>query len=156
MRRASIVCTANLSGLEAAALGRPVVLARRSDDGRALGPVLTEGGYERFGGDIFGTDLPAETPERVWAAIDALDTEELARIRALVIARNSGRAQANALLEALAGLEPLSDGTRKLVGSCGELVANLSDELADSRARADELWAAREWYEEQLRAARAD
>lgn len=155
IRSASVVVASNLTALQAAAAGSRVVLARVSDDGRPLGPVLDRNSFHGFSGDIFGTDLAAEEPGRAWARLDGLDGKELAELRALVESHNSGDSQAAGLLAALAGLDPMPSSERRLVGAFGEVAARLETELAQSRAAADRLWLAREWYEGQLEQLRA-
>jgi hypothetical protein len=148
--QASVVVASGLTALESAAAGRRVVIARLGRDGGPVGPALTPDTFSRFSDDIFGTDVPAEDPREVWAALDGLGEPELARVRKLVETCNSGETQANAMLEVLGGLEPLAPDLRSLTGALGTLAAGLEDELRDSRRTADELWRAREWYEGQL------
>jgi hypothetical protein len=156
IQAADVVVASNLTSLEASALGRPVVAARRSgsaDDDSVLGPLIGPGNFGLLSDDIFGTTLPAADPGQVWQAIDAVDEPHLAQVRAQVERLNSSEAQAEAFLARLAALRP--EPSRAALAALGRGAAQAADDTAQARATADELWRARDWYEGQLAALRS-
>jgi hypothetical protein len=153
LRDASVVAASNLTALEAVAVGRRVVVARRAGDGHCVGPVLRPENFESFSGDIFGTDVPPVDPHQAWEDLDRVVERDLAELRSLVEASNSSGAQLEALLATLGRLEPLTSTAGGLVGEWATIGWSLEDELAELRVTADELWEARGWYEGQLAAA---
>ena len=146
---ADVVVASNLSSLEAAALGRPVVGVRRyAVDGNALGPLITPATFPLLSGDIFGTSLPAADPAEVWRALDSVDAGMLAEVRGSVERCNSAEAQMESVLAILSGLAPAP--RNGLVAALGRATAQALDDEEEARATADELWRARNWYESQL------
>jgi hypothetical protein len=99
---AEVVVAQGLTTLEAAALGRRVVIARAVDEHRAAGAVLTPSSYESVARDPFGRFPPTEDAEQLWKELLALDGEDLRAIRALVETHNSIEAASRALANALA------------------------------------------------------
>jgi hypothetical protein len=66
-----------------------------------------------------------------------------------VLERNSGERQAADAVRLLDRLRPSS--AADLIGALGATGADALDALDESRREAEELWAARAWYEGQLR-----
>lgn len=98
---ADLVVAQGLTTLEAAALGRRVVVARTAGADRASGVVLTPAGYDLAGRDPFGLPPLSEDVERLWEDLLALRAEDLEAIRTLVERHNSLEAASAALADAL-------------------------------------------------------
>jgi hypothetical protein len=97
-----LVVTQGLTTLEAAALGRRVVVARAIDEDRAAGVVLTSSRYDVAAQDPFGE--PPVTPEvdRLWQEVLAVGDAELRELRHLVERHNSLEVASRALGSAIA------------------------------------------------------
>ncbi|HWM63166.1 MAG TPA: hypothetical protein VNP96_04155 [Solirubrobacterales bacterium] len=98
---ADLVVAQGLTTLEAAALGRRVVVAKAVDDGRAGGIVLTPDGYDEAARDPFGQPPLSTDTERLWAEALALGDRDLRALRQLVEKRNSLKVASRALGRAL-------------------------------------------------------
>lgn len=99
---ADVVVAQGLTTLEAAALGRRVVVARTVADEQAAGIVLRPECYEEAARDPFGEPELTVDPDRLWDGILALGEVELRALRRLVEANNSLDAAASALRDAFA------------------------------------------------------
>jgi hypothetical protein len=101
-----LVVAQGLTTLEAAALGRRVVVARSIEEDRPAGIVLTPDNYEVAARDPFGE--PQVTPDvaRLWEGALALDRDDLRRLRHLVELHNSLEAASRALAGAIASTRP--------------------------------------------------
>jgi hypothetical protein len=100
-----LVVAQGTTTLEAAALGRRVVVARTLGTYGASGAVLTPDRYDQAARDPFG-DLPmTEDAARLWDEALALDETDLGALRHLVESHNSLEAASRALGEALATTE---------------------------------------------------
>jgi len=99
---AQLVVSQGLTTLEAAALGRLVIVARELDESRAAGVVLTPDSYYCAASDPFGE--PPLTPEadRLWEEALAIQPNDLCELRHLVEANNSLDISARALGKAIA------------------------------------------------------
>jgi glycosyltransferase involved in cell wall biosynthesis len=100
LRESELVVAQGLTTLEAAALGRPVVVAVGTEG--AAGTVLLPDGYERAARDPFGQAAATEDAALLLAEAEAVDAEQLARLRELVERHNSLEAGSAALAAALA------------------------------------------------------
>lgn len=98
-----LVVAQGLTTLEAAALGRRVVVARTFDEHRAAGVVLTPEVYDEAARDPFGEPPLSADAERLWVEVHGLGDGDLETLRGLVEARNGLEVAARALREALAG-----------------------------------------------------
>jgi hypothetical protein len=155
IRAGSLAIGTGLTTLEAVAAGRPVVVARRTNDGAGVvGPLVTPQRYDLVAEDIHSVAVPAVEPDRVWTELDSLDEADLAELRRKVETRSSGDAQLASLLALLGRLDRGGDRPQ-LLAAVGNAAAALEDELVAARTVADQLWEAREWYEDQLRKQRA-
>ena len=101
LRAADLVVAQGLTTLEAAALGRPVVVARADGTEGAAGTVLTPERYGVAAEDPFGRPEASADTELIWRQILALDESDLASLRELVARRNSLEVASRALGEAL-------------------------------------------------------
>jgi hypothetical protein len=97
-----LVVAQGLTTLEAAALGRRVVVARMLDAEGAGATALTPERYDDAARDPFGEPPLNDDMGRLWAEIVAVDGEGLRRLRGLVEAHNSLAAASAALAEAIA------------------------------------------------------
>jgi hypothetical protein len=88
--------------LEAAALGRHVVVARSRGARGASGAVLTPGNYDQAARDPFDHPPLTEDPAQLWEDAFALDQTALGSLRHLVERHNSLDVTSEALGEALA------------------------------------------------------
>jgi hypothetical protein len=91
-----------LTTLEAAALGRRVVVARTTGADRAAAVVLTPDRYDAAARDPFGEPPLSEDTGRLWEEIVAVDAGALRALRRLVEEHNSLAAASRALREAIA------------------------------------------------------
>jgi hypothetical protein len=99
---ADLIVAQGTTTLEAAALGRPVVVARLGIGGQAAGIVLTPARYDLVARDPFGR-LPVSLDSgRLLAEALALSNDQLSALCRLVGRRNSLATGARALAEALA------------------------------------------------------
>ncbi len=99
---ADVVVAQGSTTLEAAALGRRVVVARSAGGGRAAGVVLRPANYEVAAGDPFGgPELTTDFGE-LWEGLLGVEEDDLRAVRDLVDARNSLEAGAAAMREAVA------------------------------------------------------
>jgi hypothetical protein len=96
-----LIVAQGLTTLEAAALGRRVVVARSLGEGHAAGAVLSPDRYDEAARDPFGCPPLSDEPERLWGEILALDAEGLGQIRRLVEAHNGLEAASQALAQAI-------------------------------------------------------
>lgn len=103
---ADLVVAQGLTTLEAAALGRPVVVARALDADSAAGAVLTPDRYPLAAQDPFGGPALCDDPAQIWEELLAVDEDRLRQLRALVESRNSLPVASRALAKALAGTAP--------------------------------------------------
>jgi hypothetical protein len=101
LRAADLVVAQGLTTLEAAALGRPVVVARADGPKGATGTVLTPERYGVAAEDPFGRPEVSADTDLIWRQILALDEADLAALRDLVARRNSLEVASRALGEAL-------------------------------------------------------
>jgi hypothetical protein len=100
---ADLVVAQGLTTLEAAALGRPVVVARATDTDSAAGAVLTPDRYPLAAEDPFGRPALCDDPARIWKELLAQDEDRRRELRVLVESRNSLPVASRALATALAG-----------------------------------------------------
>jgi len=98
---ADLVVAQGLTTLEAAALGRRVVVARMAGEREAGGAVLTPRGYDEAARDPFGQPPLSTDANRLWADALALGDGDLRKLRRLVEKRNSLKASSRALGRAL-------------------------------------------------------
>ncbi|HEX3173355.1 MAG TPA: hypothetical protein VHQ43_03930 [Solirubrobacterales bacterium] len=96
-----LIVAQGLTTLEAAAIGRRVVVARPIDESRAAGVVLTPERYDVAARDPFGKPQVTPDAKRLWGEVLALDEDDLHRIRRLVEEHNSLAAASQALAGAL-------------------------------------------------------
>jgi hypothetical protein len=96
-----LIVAQGLTTLEAAALGRRVVVARSADEDRAAGVVLTPDRYDDAARDPFGKPPLTTDPGLLWNELLALDDEDLRRLRRQVETHNSLEAASRALAEAI-------------------------------------------------------
>ena len=99
---ADVVVAQGSTTLEAAALGRRVVVARSAGRGRAAGVVLRPENYEDAAGDPFGTPELTTDFGELWEGLLDVEEDDLRAVRDLVDARNSLEAGAAAMREAVA------------------------------------------------------
>jgi hypothetical protein len=97
-----VVVAQGTTTLEAAALGRRVVVARSLGAREASAVVLTPDRYDEAARDPFGDPPVTEDPARLWDDLLALDETDLIELRRLVEKHNSLSAASRALGEALA------------------------------------------------------
>lgn len=109
---ADIVVAQGLTTLEAAALGRRVVVARGADAGGAEGVVLRPALYEEAARDPFGEPKVTSEIDRLWEGLLALEPGELRALRKLVEADNTLDAAASAVRAAIAAT-PRRRGLRR-------------------------------------------
>jgi hypothetical protein len=97
-----LVVAQGTTTLEAAALGRRVVVARPFGANSASGAVLTPDGYDEAARDPFGDPRVTEDTAQLWKEALAIDEVALRDLRHRVEAHNSLEAASQALSEALA------------------------------------------------------
>jgi len=102
---ADVVVAQGTTTLEAAALGRRVVVARSLGMHGASAVVLTPDRYDEAARDPFGDPPVTEDPARLWDDLLALDEADLVALRGLVEEHNSLTAALRALGEALSATE---------------------------------------------------
>lgn len=103
---ADLVVAQGLTTLEAAALGRPTVVAREAGENGAAGIALRPENYGEAAQDPFGFPAVSTDSGALWHEARALTPADLAELRALVIRHNSIEACRGALEEALAATAP--------------------------------------------------
>jgi hypothetical protein len=103
---ADLIVAQGLTTLEAAALGRIVVVARDSGSADGSGAVLTPDLYEVAAEDPFGRPPVSTDMDRLWREILAIDRADLIALRKLVAQRNSLEVASRALGGALAATRP--------------------------------------------------
>jgi hypothetical protein len=103
---ADAVVAQGLTTLEAAALGRRVVVARGRGEDAVAGAVLTPALYDRAARDPFGEPPLTASPGRLWTETLAVGEAELQTLRHLIETHNSLEASTRALGEALAATAP--------------------------------------------------
>jgi hypothetical protein len=96
-----LVVAQGTTTLEAAALGRRVVVARSLGRHGASGAVLTPDRYDQAARDPFGDPRVTEDAARLWDEVLALDEAGLSALRHLVESHNSLEIASRALGEAL-------------------------------------------------------
>ncbi len=96
-----LVVAQGTTTLEAAALGRPVVVARPVGAREASGTVLVPGNYDGAARDPFGNPRVTEDTDALWKRILEIDNEALTELRQLVAEHNSPETAAKALDTAL-------------------------------------------------------
>lgn len=99
-----LVVAQGLTTLEAAALGRRVVVARSAGENGAAGVALTRGRYDEAARDPFGEPPLTDDPGQLWKEVLAIDEEALRAIRRLVETGNSFELASRSLGRALATL----------------------------------------------------
>lgn len=99
---AELVVAQGLTTLEAAALGRPVVVARAIDEDRAAGTVLTPDRYDVAARDPFGQPPLTDNAKGLWEEILAVDSSDLRVLRELVERHNGLDTASRALADSLA------------------------------------------------------
>lgn len=99
---ADLVVAQGLTTLEAAALGRPVVVARAIDADSAAGTVLRPDRYPLAAQDPFGRPALCDDPARLWEELDAVDDDQLRELRGLIESSNDLPIASRALAEVLA------------------------------------------------------
>jgi hypothetical protein len=99
---ADVVVAQGLTTLEAAALGRPVIVARSAGSDGAAGAVLTPDRYDEAARDPFGEPPLTEDTGRLWQDVLALGEPQLHALRRLIETRNSLEVASRALAGALA------------------------------------------------------
>jgi hypothetical protein len=97
-----LVVAQGTTTLEAAALGRRVIVARSLGAHGASGVVLTPDNYDEAARDPFGDPRVSEDVGRLWDEVLALDEADLSALRHLVESHNSLEAASEALGRALA------------------------------------------------------
>lgn len=96
-----LVVAQGTTTLEAAALGRRVVVARSLGAHGASATVLTPDRYDETARDPFGDPPVAENPTRLWKELVALNESDLSALRQLVESHNSLEVASEALGKAL-------------------------------------------------------
>ncbi len=96
-----LVVAQGTTTLEAAALGRRVVVARSLGPHQASGVVLTPERYDDAARDPFGDPRVTEDTAQLWGELLALDETDLSTLRQLVESHNSLEVASRALGEAL-------------------------------------------------------
>lgn len=91
LAESDLVVAQGTTTLEAAALGRRVVVVRSLGARGASGAVLTSENYDEAARDPFGDPRVTEDVKALWEETLALDESALAALRALVEAHNSPR-----------------------------------------------------------------
>lgn len=100
---ADLVVSQGLTTLEAAALGRPAIVARAVDEESAAGTVLRPDRYELAARDPFGRPALSDEPAQLWDELLAVDGKQLKQLRTLVESHNSLGVASRSLAAALAG-----------------------------------------------------
>lgn len=101
-----LVVAQGLTTLEAAALGRRVVVARSTGDEAAAGAVLTPARYDEAAGDPFGEPALTADPAALWDEALALEPDDLRKVRRQVERHNSLGAAGRTLRKALSATAP--------------------------------------------------
>ena len=101
---ADVVVAQGSTTLEAAALGRRVVVARTIEDTSAAGSVLRPDVYEEAARDPFGDPRVTTDLGVLWEGLLAVDEGALRKLRSLVEAHNSLDAAAASMRDAVAAM----------------------------------------------------
>ena len=101
-----LVVAQGLTSLEAAALGRRVVVARVFDEDRAAGVVLTPDSYDVAARDPFGEPAVTDDASRLWDEVLSVGDSDLRLLRRLIEENNSLEAAGRALGETLTAIAP--------------------------------------------------
>ena len=101
-----LVVAQGATTLEAAALGRPVVVARSLGAYEASGAVLTPENYDKAARDPFGDPRVSEDHGALWDEVLALDNASLVSLRRMVEEHNSPAVALQAFDDALAAAAP--------------------------------------------------
>jgi hypothetical protein len=96
-----LVVAQGLTTLEAAAIGRRVVVARSLEGDGAAGAVLSPANYGAAAQDPFGKPAVTASATRLWNELLALDEDDLREVRRLVEQRNSLEVASRALARAI-------------------------------------------------------
>jgi hypothetical protein len=97
-----LVVAQGLTTLEAAAIGRRVVVARSFEGDGAAGAVLSPTSYGGAAQDPFGKPAVSASANRLWSELLALSEDDLREIRRLVEQHNSLEVASRALAKAIA------------------------------------------------------
>lgn len=97
-----LIVAQGLTTLEAAAIGRRVIVARAIDEDRPAGTVLIPGRYDVAARDPFGEPPVTAEVQQLWEEILGVGDEELGELRRLVERHNSLGVASRALGEAIA------------------------------------------------------
>lgn len=100
-----MVVAQGLTTLEAAALGRRVVVARAAGEDGAAGAVLTPDRYDEAARDPFGEPPLSDDAGRLWGEVLAVEESDLKALRHLVESGNGLDAASRALAGALAATD---------------------------------------------------
>jgi hypothetical protein len=100
------VVAQGLTTLEAAALGRPTVVAREAGAGLAAGCVVTPANYDVAARDAFGFPEVTTDAAALWRGLRAVTPSDRGEVRSLVAEHNSIDAALDALGRALATTAP--------------------------------------------------
>ena len=106
LAEAELVVAQGATTLEAAALGRPVVVARSFGAREASGAVLTPENYDEAARDPFGNPQVTEDAAALWDDVLALDRASLVSLRRTVEKHNSPAVALEAFDDALAATVP--------------------------------------------------
>ncbi len=106
LAEAELVVAQGATTLEAAALGRPVVVARSFGARGASGAVLSPENYDEAARDPFGNPQVTEDAGALWDDVLDLDNASLASLRRLVEEHNSPAVSLQAFDNALAATVP--------------------------------------------------
>jgi hypothetical protein len=99
-----LVVAQGVTTLEAAALGRRVVVARAIDEDRAAGVVLTPDSYDVAARDPFGEPAVTADAGQLWDQVLSVGDSDLRLLRGLIEEHNSLEAASRALGETLAAI----------------------------------------------------
>jgi hypothetical protein len=102
LAEADLVVAQGVTTLEAAALGRRVVVARSLGAHEASGAVLTPENYDEAACDPFGDPSVSENTGKLWDETQAINEEALTALRRLIETYNSPERASQALDDALA------------------------------------------------------
>ena len=106
LAESDLVVAQGTTTLEAAALGRPVVVARSFGARGASGAVLTPENYDEAARDPFGDPRVTEDAAALWDDVLALDRPSLVSLRRMVEKHNSPAVALEAFDDALAATVP--------------------------------------------------
>ncbi|MFA4930046.1 MAG: glycosyltransferase family 4 protein [Patulibacter sp.] len=149
LRSAGLVVATGLTALEAACIGRRVVISRNIPED-VLGPVFTTEHFDLLADYAFGGRfLPLTMPvDEAWDTLDRVRPEDLRAVRERVLAEHSLPTAARVLADVADRAAPRPP--QQELRTAAELAASLQDELRDSRRVADEIWASRLQLQDEL------